>query len=473
MPLKHRPDIDRCVLKSCPHQRRHDNLGQYAFPHLNLEDLMKPEPLLILLDARASNAPFKFAHSDHELAPLLKLRPALLEKTRYTLGMVNEKYGMLQKWDTEEEAAIAMKDGDSVHPVHGVHMLTLQSRIDEFLRVCLTTILVDKMDELHKTDPEAVFDLNVLLPSSSRSSTQISLTTIVRESQYRVPVLSDLGRLKALASGCKVAMEDHIWVLREDPTYFAETVLENKEHRPELLLGVRCGRPHRNSHHDSLWARTLRDSVLNPYVDLFVWNELERQLGIITQMAEQHAGDLGHGLFDLKVSLPAPFQEALIQAWSFELMKLDLIQQLKIGWLSSLEVRAHFGQVCSHCQEDVVVGTEFKAGQLRKRDKELEHIFALFQYLWEPPVRQTLKVHTLVDAIKHLLDDNPRAKALTSPWVASLLSKLSVVSECLHQLNFFQPWARQVEHAVDMRKGELFIKHAQLFAEWHDTLLTD
>lgn len=260
MPLKHRPDIDRCVLKSCPHQRRHDNLGQYAFPHLNLEDFMKPEPLLILLDARASNAPFKFAHSDHELAPLLKLRPALLEKTKYTMGMINEKYGMLQKWDTEEEAAIAMKDGDSVYPVHGVHMLALLSRMYEFLRVCLATILVDKMEELRTTDPEAAFDLDVLPPSSSRSSTQTSLTTIVRESQYRVPMLSDLGRLKALASGCKDAMEDHIWMLREDPAYFTETVLENKEHRPELLLGVRCRRPHRNSHHDSVWARTLRDS---------------------------------------------------------------------------------------------------------------------------------------------------------------------------------------------------------------------
>lgn len=90
-------------------------------------------------------------------------------------------------------------------------------------------------------------------------------------------------------------------------------------------------------------------------------------------------------------------------------------------------------------------------------ERQLEHIFAIFQYLWEPPVRQTLKVHTIVDAIQHLLDDNPRAKALISPWVASLLSKLSVVSECLRQLNFFQPWAKHVANQVKEHRTELLI----------------
>ncbi|KAF3033371.1 hypothetical protein E8E12_003436 [Didymella heteroderae] len=462
MPLKHRPDIDR----------------QYAFPHLNLEDLMKSEPFLILLDARVSHLPFKFACSDYQLAPLLKLRPALLEKTKYTMGIVNEEYGMLQEWGSEEEAAHAMRDGDSVHPLHGVHMLTLQSRIYEFIRICLGQILTDKDMEIATTDHEREGSqgtrLDALPPPTSCNVKQTSLTTIVRESQYRVPTLSDLSRLKALASGCRDTTEDHIWMLREDPAYFAETILEHKEHRPELLLGVRCGRSHKNSDHDSLWARTLRDSAANPYVDLYVWDEIQRHLEVITQLAEDHAGDLGYGLGKLKLKLPNRFQEALVQAWAFfEFVELDLIQQLKTGWPSSLEVRAHFGQDCAHCQEDVVVSTKFKGMQLRKRDKELEHIFTLFQYLWEPPVRQTLKVHTLVDAIQHLLDSNPRAQSLTSPWVASLLSKLSIVSECLRQLNFFQPWAKHIANQVKDRQTELLLAHSNKFACWRSTLQTD
>jgi hypothetical protein len=102
----------------------------------------------------------------------------------------------------------------------------------------------------------------------------------------------------------------------------------------------------------------------------------------------------------------------------------------------------------------------------------LEHIFKLFQYLWEFPVRQTLKVHVLVDALEHLLQTNARAKFLTSPWVASLLSKLSIVTECLRQLNFFQPWARRIAYNVKRRQTKLLIAHCLNFSKWNCILKT-
>lgn len=40
----------------------------FFWPHLNLEDLCKTEPLLLLLNARARNSPAVFAHSDLEPA---------------------------------------------------------------------------------------------------------------------------------------------------------------------------------------------------------------------------------------------------------------------------------------------------------------------------------------------------------------------------------------------------------------------
>jgi hypothetical protein len=61
LPLKHRPDIGCCLLETCPHQRRSAGMVHYAFPHLNVEDLTKPNSLLILLDARSRNPPSKFA----------------------------------------------------------------------------------------------------------------------------------------------------------------------------------------------------------------------------------------------------------------------------------------------------------------------------------------------------------------------------------------------------------------------------
>ncbi|KAJ4314722.1 hypothetical protein N0V94_006327 [Neodidymelliopsis sp. IMI 364377] len=231
LPPKHRPDIDQCVLGRCPHQS--SGGAQYAFPHLNIEDLTKPNSLLILLDARAKNPPHKFALSDHELAPLIKLRPNLLEKTMYTMRVSNNEYGMIKEWDSQEIAAKAIAKGYAIHPVHGMHTLALQAGMYRFLGICIGEIIADKID-----------------------------------------------------------------LVRPNP-------LKN---------------------------------------------------------------------------------ESLIQTWSFlELIKLDLIQQLKVGWPASLELRKYFAQDCGPGDESIVLGIKRKHVSSRKRDKELEHIFQLFKYLWDPP----------------------------------------------------------------------------------------
>lgn len=477
LPLKHRPDIDQCVLKCCPHQRSSAR-AQYAFPHMNIEDLTKPNSLLILLDARAKNAPYKFALSDHELAPLIKLRPDLLESTKYTMGVINDEYGMIKEWDTEEAAAHAIFRGDAVHPVHCLHILALQAGMYSFLKVCIQKIIPDKIDVIIKgpLEIDTICDGPVLVPAQSPNEASYSLLeAIVRESHYRVPTLSDIDRLQALVFACKYEAEDHIWMLHEDPGYFAEIVTENKEHRPELLPGVCCGRIHKTGDPDALWARTLRDSVANGYIDLFVWNQIYEHISDVARLAKLHTQHFGRGImFGMSAELPNALSESLIQTWSFlELIELDFIQQLKFGWPASLEVRAFFVQDCGPNDDKIVLGVKFKGGRNRKRDKELEHIFQLFRYLWEPPVRQSLKVHTLVDAIEYLLKNNARARSLTSPWVVSVLSKLSVVSECLRQLNFFQPWAKKVANSVKKRQTELLIKHSTKFAQWRPILQTD
>ena len=121
----------------------------------------------------------------------------------------------------------------------------------------------------------------------------------------------------------------------------------------------------------------------------------------------------------------------------------------------------------------VVLGIQARNAGRRKRDKELQKIHTLFGYLWKPDIRAKIKVHILVDALPHVLRTNKRANASTSPWVASLLSKISVVSECLRQLDHFQPRARKVAHTVKARQTELLIKHCSTFARWHGILHTD
>jgi hypothetical protein len=487
LPLKHRPDMVCCVLEACPHQRHYDAMADYAFPHLNVEDLTKPNPLLILLDARGRNAPYKFAYSDLELAPLLRLRPSILKPSKFTMSLSNAEYGFVTEWDTEEEAMAIMEKGTAVHPAQGFQVLTMQGNMHRFLLQCIRAILPDKKEELDAlTVPmglmhllnasekmtESTSGLSPLL--SPHLSDYSSLDVIAREACYRVPMLSDLGRLQVLVEAGKNAAEDHIWLLREDPGYFAEAMMEKKEHRPELLPGSTCGLYHKNRHDDILWPRVLRDGVTDCYVDVFVWDEIHRRISQLNKLAKQHADYLGKDKCGIRLKLPRDFSQCLTEAWFFlEAVQLDLIQQLKLGWPSSLEIRAHFAQECEPGADNIVLGVKFATKGVRKRDKELEHIFKLFQYLWEFPVRQTLKVHVLVDALEHILQNNPRAKFLTSPWVASLLSKLSIVAECLRQLNFFQPWAKRIAYNVKRRQTKLLIAHCLNFSRWNCILQTN
>jgi hypothetical protein len=48
-----------------------------------------------------------------------------------------------------------------------------------------------------------------------------------------------------------------------------------------------------------------------------------------------------------------------------------------------------------------------------------------------------------------------------------------VVSECLRQLEFFQPWAKKVANSVKKRQTELLIDHSIAFAQWRPILQTD
>jgi hypothetical protein len=306
MSLHHRPDIDHCVLNTCPHQRHTRGLGAYAFPHHSLEDLAKGNPFLILLNACGRHSLFKFGFLDYKLAPLIQLRPALLEKTKYTIGLTTEDYGQIFKWDSEEAASESMSKGDLIHPVPGSHTLTMHHLIYSCFVKCVRGIMRDKSDlimlpfkrimdstrieltvnesddfahhsitlsprlaDQHAVNNRELMDdtnneppLPKLPPLVCNEQDFISLSAIVWEACYQVPTLAGLRRLEALVSACKDAAKDHIWMLREDPEYFRDSIMEFKDNRP---LYVERAAPMNRSVSDSAssvwWKNYLKTSL--------------------------------------------------------------------------------------------------------------------------------------------------------------------------------------------------------------------
>lgn len=266
IPPNHRPDIDGSVIKACAHQRSARGMAQYAYPHLNLEDLTLPNSMLILFNARSRSLPSRFALSDYELAQLMKLRPALLGPTKLSMNVTDE-YGTIHEWDSKADASASIRSGSTVHPTVGMHILLLQCGMLEFLVDFVCEMLPDKFTEPMSELPEINLELPSIPDNDKRYST---LGTVIREAPYRVPALLDLGSLRALVLARRNEVEDHIWLLREDPGYFAEVVFEAREHRPELLVGATCGELHENAQEETLWARVLRNVAVYGYVELSV-----------------------------------------------------------------------------------------------------------------------------------------------------------------------------------------------------------
>ncbi|KAI9146934.1 hypothetical protein HJFPF1_12963 [Paramyrothecium foliicola] len=82
---------------------------------------------------------------------------------------------------------------------------------------------------------------------------------------YKAPVRLDVGRVETLLRAKAAAAEDHIWQLREDPTYFAETLHEFMKHRQDMLKDT-TGRKHPSrilNFENTFWARVLSELVVD------------------------------------------------------------------------------------------------------------------------------------------------------------------------------------------------------------------
>jgi hypothetical protein len=460
LPLHHRPDIDERVINACAHQRS-AQLGIYGQPFLNLEDLMRPNSMLLLFHARTQFPPSAFALSDYELARTVNMRPTLLESTRWSMD-VTDKYGCLMEWDTEADALTSIQKGDTVHPRVGIQILSLHYSLIAFLDLFVWEIVGDKMKSpLSELSKEEIRDLP---PLSNGDDEYRSLGSIIREDPYRVPQHLDLGRLRRLVSARTNEAEDHIWLLREDPGYFAEIVFELREHQSKRSKHTKV---HDDSQDEIMWARVLRNVAVDGYVELSIWRKVHEHISQLEQLSEKHFDSLSP-----HQDLPQDYFDMLVKTWFFlEASQLDLIQQLRTKFSWSPEARTHFALEHLHGELD---STKLKAlsKMLGKPHPDIHRTFTLFGYLWEPSKRHTLGIHAVVEALEHMLQNNKRAKGVTSAWVASCLSQLSIITECLRQLNCFQPWATKIKNTIEEQRTELLLAYISDLSKWHSVLHT-
>ncbi|KAI8943245.1 hypothetical protein NX059_001267 [Plenodomus lindquistii] len=432
----HRPDIAAWRAKSWSKEA-------YMWPLINLEHLTVTRNLLLLLHARRRHQPHEFVHSDLEQARLgedvqvIRLR-FLEEHTMLFHNRTTPKtYGKLVR-DDDDKAFDNAKNWAGMHSGHGLQALEIQQRIWEFLvKIChlLLRDIASLADGDTLPDPGEPVSLHPEITS---------LRVMSMEAPYKVPAHIDYARIRALLFAERNAREDHIWSLREDPGYFTDVLQTFAAHHPldPDLNKSDC---------TVFWNRVILCVIDTAYFGFAAFDEAVKQVDNVARLHAAHQHDIkpGDNLPDEMFSAFQHFRYLLNIAMDI------LLSQLRSGMFAPAQAR----RMCIQAQDPPPL-----------QDQARNYMLLFFVLILSDVFLHKFGLHNFTDEIDRLTRINPECASWITPWTASRLSSLSVVSQCLYQLHLFQPWARRIEDDMAMNNGKMHQQYMDTFGESYSIL---
>lgn len=459
----HRPDF--AVFKSRRRGQpteKGSRRDAFMWPYINLEDLSQTEPLLLMINSRGRHPPDAFAHADGNYPNLghvsrsIDMPPYLNEYTMAFNGRrTPSSYGQLYAWDDLEDGFELMVSRKHVLPGDGLWILEIQDRLYKFLVDVAKAILHDV-----PTDPKALSDPSTpIIPeppsvSCNDNDTGISsLATTNMEAPYRLPANLDLSRLLSLVASELSEAEDHLWALREDPSYFSATLLDWKEHRQEMLLDTRGDRhpvlePRRIG---QFWGRVMGNAFVSALAEIEIWTIIYEKMEHLARLQRKYS----HIKFE--DDLPEDYAMAFY-VLHFHLTKYveDPIGNLKLGVFGSPSLRPYFRRTPPPNPTTPMIQITSVGGA---RPAGAADIIHLMQLLFDKTQRQFAGLPTIIDELDRITKTD---RSLISAWVARQISFLALLSECIRQIDLFQPWASTFQNQMYAEET-----HAKLKEEYN------
>ncbi|KAL7627940.1 hypothetical protein AAE478_002135 [Parahypoxylon ruwenzoriense] len=481
MPTTHRPDF--AIFRKYGGKMgriRAQERGAFMWPYINQEDLAKTRSLPLLLNARGRNHPTNFAAADGDAMHLGKITAAVVAIFLNLHVMIlngttrDEEYGKLLAWEEHKDAFDWTHTRRQFLPGEGLLILEAQDRLLEFLVACCRLILHDipareLVSNIHLIEHEPPRKVTV------DNSGAASLTVMAEEAPYRSPSHLDLTHIESLLGARVAHAEDHIWSLREDPSYFSDRLFEMREHRSEMLKDVQGSihptlKPPREG---LLWARVVGDVLVEAYFKLEMFSKLRNQATKLRVLREKHAADISPGK-----DLPEEYLWTLLKFRHYlNQAAKGPLNQLKTAVAASPPFRGFFVRevpVSAVSSQIIVVS---KPGV--KMGKTTGQLIWLLRTLWEDGRDLFFsRLPFVVDELDRLLDADRKARQMVSPYVAMLIGELSILGECLRQINTYFPWANSFESMLFDREEDIkreyvesTIAEARLLTALRDTAL--
>lgn len=447
MPPNHRPDYE--AFRRTGHQPQlgvKSATGSFMWPYINQEDLSQTQSLPLLLNARGRHTPPSFAGTDLEAMHLGIVCEAIERSflNNYTMILhgvtAAEEYGQLLSWDDHPDAFDWMHTQKQFSPGDGLIILEAQDRLLRFLVDCCQDILHD-LDKGQLTSSAYPTQPEPPLKTESELRGFESLALMAAEAPYRVPAQLEMQRIESLLAAKTRAAEDHLWALREDPDYFRQHLLDAREHRQELIKDT-LDQSHPTltpSREHIFWARVMGNVIFDAYFELELFSELHQQAQELVALQKKYEAEISP-----REDLPKEYLFAILQFRHFlNQAVIGPLTQLKQSVVASPPMRKFYVRNPPTDYTSSAIGITSRAVKMNKVEDQLTY---LLRTLWENGQNLfLLKLSCVVDELERLLLSTSAASELISGTVASIIGNLSIISQCIHQLEIYQPWARNFE----------------------------
>ncbi|USW52715.1 hypothetical protein Slin15195_G060340 [Septoria linicola] len=436
----------------------------YMWPFINQENLTKPRNLLHFISARGKCSPSAFAANDlramHCGIVAKALIPFVLPRHIMIFRDIDdvETYGTNLSFDDLPEAESWYQQGTKLPPGEGLLVLESQERSLAFLVRCVLEILHDV--EAPWSGPLQ----DIPPPLLSESDTSFNMWAIfTAESQYRPPAQVSFTHIESLLCAARDAAFDHLWALREDPGYFASCVDDAKEHCQEMMEDTRA-QPQplfRHGMEDVVWARAVNKVIADAHFELELLTDLHNQASALVTMKNEYAGKDYHSQ-----DLPTPYLDALLQFQHYVHKAVDHSRvALRMAYVSSPQLRHLY---CRESEDDPEALKLSYIPKLHARPNEsTQYLIWLFQKLTQDnkPLYLT-ESRVMMDALQHSIDTDTAVNALVSSHLVSYISDLSIIAECLRQLEIYQPCANTFEYYASQSKSEIEKEYEATSKPW-------
>ncbi|KAG8528670.1 uncharacterized protein KY384_006357 [Bacidia gigantensis] len=381
-------------------------------PQINLEDLVKRETLLLLMDARSQAAPSRFVLEDRETMKIGKQLKSLKDEqlSGVLISLIGQEtrstYGTMLPFQ-----ALSSGSQTLIMPGDALLVLKSQARLLGFLINCCRTILHDQILEETMSPP---IPMNIKPMIDDEEPEDLALRLLF--APYRLPKASDFARIQTLVSAKCAELQDHLWALHEDPGYVYEVLQECSDCQYESLAWTGSGINPLLSQQGH-WNEVITQVLRFAYIHSTSWVSLRDDLQQLEILSQYHSDQIKSGQ-----DMPKEYEDLL---GSIQYRFADKEANFSKALLSIIAAARAFRHSFSF-QRSNTKGAQWRLTTVfDKRD----HLWWLLSNLSNPDSVKFWILPDLINEVERLTSTDPNERERLSPQLARWYSELSVVTE--------------------------------------------